>query len=99
MRDDETLRREFICRVFRMEEHERGHLLAIEQDDEIRELHRVAMQFAHYDMAVVLTRELQRRFENKNVAVAYWQTLPFCATFGHRFDRHASDCLSPRPPS
>lgn len=67
MTKDDHLRRDFICRLHGFDAEARNNLLRIEQDDEITELKRVALEIQHFEMAFVLNHELRRRGRERPV--------------------------------
>lgn len=65
MSNDDKIRHEFINRIYGFDARSRNHLLSIEQDDEISELKRVATDAQHFEMAVILKNEIDRRNREK----------------------------------
>lgn len=59
--DIDHLRREFLRRLYGYDAETRANLVAIEQDEEITELKRVALEIQHFEMAFFLNHELRRR--------------------------------------
>lgn len=57
----------FIQRMYRSSKSGRDHLLRVENDAEIDELKRVAIEQQHFEMAVVFKDELARRAKEVRV--------------------------------